>query len=561
MKQHGARWLLIGLVGTVGSIVLVAMIDRPATAEVPEVKAEVEGDIDMGEVRKHLDVLTGYETRLTGSVGEQGSREYIVRQLRLLGAVEITQQEFTVAVPVRRRGEVVGVIGGREVRVPVYPLWPNLARTCQTPPGGLRGRLVYGGKGSDAELRGLRLEGSLVVLDWDSDLGWLNVPEFGGQGVIFRGERAATRTLAQRKFLTVPADIPRYYVGQEDVGMLDALVASGAEVRVECEVAWERVSAMNIIGKISEGEMGRGGRVIDRTPVFFSAYYDSISVVPDRAPGAEQACSAAILLELARQLRKVRGPRPVYVLFTSGHGQAMAGMTHFVEAVRAGKCVRPGLVVSLDFSSGSDAYGVFALGFFRPQIEIYVAPRYGTLGHKLTELVRRMAREGNDSPARFVDGINNTSGRSWWTYFPYIVTFESELGTVAGIPSVTIATVSDSRSYVDTPDDRRERICERRLARQVTTCEGKQAGLVTLATALVQWRGSFVNRGIEDTWSMVGGRVVWLDQERDYVPNQPLVDGMVFIKQRQSSKYFCGTRGIPALMTDSNGYYRLGGLR
>lgn len=565
MKRRDVIWMVIGLAGLISSVAVIALLNQPATAEVPRVETVAGRDLDMQRVSAHLTALSRPASRITGSAGEQATREYIIKELRALGVTEITQQAFEVAVPVTRRGELIGKLtGGGETRIPVYPLWPNMARTCQTPPGGLTGALVYARGGSEDDIRGIRLRGALVVLDWDSDLTWLSVPEFGGRAVIFRGARPASRALAQRKYLTVPADIPRYYVAPEDVPVLDALLASGVAARVTCDVAWERATGVNVLAKISEGTAPRTARAVDRTPVVFSAYYDSVSVVPDRAPGAEQTCGAAVLLELARQLRAQPGPRPVYALFTSGHGQALAGMTHFVEAVRAGACARPGLVVSLDLSSRSSAYGVFAVGSFRPQIEIFVVPRYSTIGHKLSEIVVSMAstNAGAASAAEdFIDGINNTSGRGWWTYFPYLAAFESEVGTVAGIPSITLATVNDNRALVDTPDDTRDRLAEQLLARQITTRGGTQAGLLTLASALTHWRGSFVNRALDDTWSMVAGRVAWLDQKRDYTPNQPLADAMVFIKQRQAAKYFCGTRTMPALMIDAEGRYRFSGLR
>jgi len=565
MKLRSVIWAATGLAAMLGSIGVVAWLHQPATAEAPGVEAVAGRDVDMSKIIEHINALARPAARLTGSAGAETARAYIVKELAALGGVEITQQAFSVAVPVTRRGELVaGLAGGGEVRVRVYPLWPNMARTCQTPAGGLTGALVYARSGSEADLRGVSVRGALVVLDWDSDLAWLSVQEFGGRAVIFRGARPAPRALAQRKYLTVPADIPRYYVALEDVPLLDTLLASGVHARVECDVAWERVTGVNVLAKISAGNGARGLRAIDRTPVVFSAYYDSISVVPERAPGAEQACGAAVLLELARQLRAQPGARPVYALFTSGHGQALAGMTHYVEAVRAGACERPGLIVALDLSSQSSAMGVFAMGAFRPQIEMFVAPRYSTIGLKLSEIAARMAGGTNSAGGvaeDFVDGINNTSGRGWWTYFPYLAALESEVGTVAGIPSITLATVNDNRTLVDTPDDTRERQSEELLARQITTRGGAQAGLLTLASALTQWRGSFVNRALDDTWSVVAGRVTWLDQERDYTPNQPLADAMVFIKQRQGTKFFCGTRATPALMTDADGRYRFSGLR
>ncbi len=60
------------------------------------------------------------------------------------------------------------------------------------------------------------------------------------------------------------------------------------------------------------------------------AFYDSTAWVPGISPGADEACSIASLLFLARYLKDNPPLRTVILVATSGHAQALAGMRDLV---------------------------------------------------------------------------------------------------------------------------------------------------------------------------------------------------------------------------------------
>ena len=565
------------MAATVG---VAAYLGRPAPLEDPPHKQiaglDVLKDLDVDRIRKTVRTLCTADSRVTGYPGNERAFHFIRDELTRLGVDAVEIQEFDVAVPKVGEAELRADTPEGSLSIPLHPLWPNLARTSMTGPAGLAGPLVEIGKGTEPELQGKRLADAIVVMDWDADVEWLSVPEFGGKAVLFRATAPADVALARKKFLTVPADIPRFYVDAGDLPALDALlVRANPEATITCTMAWERATARNILARVSDGAPGRAASDEATAPIIFHAYYDSISVVPTLSPGATQACGAATLLELVRFFKHRRTERPVYALFTGAHGQSMAGMTHFVRRLKNGiasdwagaapasllaQMGRPGLFVGLDLSTRSDQFGVFCVGLFRGQWGGALRAKFKTLGQKLAAF-DQSAHVGSDNvrPA-FIDGINLTLGRSWWSYFPYRAGFESETPTAAGFPGVTFATVNDDRRRVDTPDDRPEHVRFDLFRRQIAAQPGRTVGLAMLAEALTLWTGRFVSSDLPDAWGRLSGRVTWLDQEKNYTPDEPLVNATVFLKANRNDKRLAGTRGIPVALTADDGSFEFDGL-
>ena len=576
------RWILVAIlviaatVGTawyVGRPRLVSLAPPPKTG-----KGEAREDLDLKRIHSTVERLSAVRSRVTGRAGAEKSFDYLLEQVRQIPGAEVEVQDFSVVVPVTAEAtlELATADGPKTIRL--HPVWPNLARTSQTPAAGIAGPLIDAGRGTEEDLAGKRIADAIVVMDWRSDIDWLSVPEFGGKAVIFRGDRPAEGVLARGKFLSTPANIPRYYVGAEAAGRLNELLAAGAGPGVlRCRSHWQEAKGKNLLVRVSAGDGSRSGA--DAAPIVFHAYYDSISVVPDRSPGAEQACGAAVLLELGRWFAQRPTKRPVWLLFTGGHGQALAGMSHFVGRLREGLATkwaggdagallprlgRPGLFVGLDLSTRSQQFGIFCQGHFAEQSERILRHRFSALGQQLDKYAQAVGGRSDQGAERirtgFVDCINLTMGRGWWTYFPYRAAFESEIPTMAGFPGITLATLNDARRYADTPDDTFGRLRLDLFDRQIAAEPGKRPGLAGIAEAILSWTGPFLSASLGDGWSTLNGRVVWLDQRKNYTPNEPLAKAMVFVKAGRGDKYLMGTRGIPVAMTDSRGRFSFDGL-
>ncbi len=576
------RWIAAGIAVVVLTIAVAGWVGRPSplTIEIPDFSG-VE-DLSVERIHGHLDRLASGASRMSGYDAAGQAFSYIRERLDALGVTAMEVQEFDVAAPIVESAAVDVHTPGGDVTIPLHPVWPNLVRTSQTGPEGLSGPLVDVGRGREVDLNGKDLRGAIVVMDWASDAEWLSVLEFGGKAVLFRANELASGYQARKKFLTVSTNIPRFFVTADGLPMLDAaLAAPEPRATVHCAMDWQSVPARNLLARITERPNASTAAGHDATPIVFHAYYDAISVVPTLAPGAEQACGAATLLELAHYLTSLpeAPPRPIYVLFTGGHGQAMSGMAHFVRELHDGlaegwrdappdsllrEMGPPGLMIGLDLSTRADQLGLFCLGRFRQQSEGWLRPKFSTLGLKMDAFAKQFmdspTRSIDNNPAPFVDCINLTHGRGWWTFFPYPAAFASEIPTLAGFPAVTLSTINDDRRYVDTPEDILPRLNLDLFARQLLYVPGERVGLARLALAFAYWKGPFVSSPLESKLAKIAGRAVWLHQKEDYTPNRPLAGAAVALKTYRNDKTIVGFRGVPVALADEKGRFEFDGL-
>jgi ABC-type lipoprotein release transport system permease subunit len=178
--------------------------------------------------------------------------------------------------------------------------------------------------------------GAIVLADFNSSTYWINAAMLGAQAILFVEPDDTIRGEAENKFLTVPANLPRFWIAKEDAAsILDALGPdAGATTylsgQLTADVRWEKRIGQNITGWM------RGADPVLRDElVIVQGYYDSMSVVPSLAPGAETTAGIATMFELIRILStpEFRPGRSVLFLATGAHFQGLAGMRAFMEGI------------------------------------------------------------------------------------------------------------------------------------------------------------------------------------------------------------------------------------
>ena len=175
-------------------------------------------------------------------------------------------------------------------------------------------------------------KGAIILADFNSGTRWINAAMLGASAVIFIEPDTTIRGEAENKFLTVPANIPRFWLSKEDATEIKNLLDTGIQVNVQLygKMTWERRVGQNIRGFLEGGDP-----VLRDELVVLTAYYDSMSVVPSLSPGADPTCGIAVLMEIARlfSLPQYRPGRSVLFVAVDAHFQGLAGMRAFMEGI------------------------------------------------------------------------------------------------------------------------------------------------------------------------------------------------------------------------------------
>ncbi|HZT44335.1 MAG TPA: FtsX-like permease family protein [Chthonomonadaceae bacterium] len=285
-----------------------------------------------------VQTLTGFGSRIAGYPGDLKAAAYVEQQFRALGLENVTSEGFDVTVPYDpgvddpQKGAYAQIqLTDKSLEPPrlrMYPLWPNLVRTPTLPAEGLTAPLIYVRDGKLANFNGKDVDGSVVMVDFNCASDWLNAPRLGAKAVIFVAPQTTLRGEAEAKFISIPIAIPRFWMDQADAAPLLAACESGRPptVKLTCEMPWETRTAHTITGWIPGTDPQLKSQIIA-----VEAYYDSTSVVPTLAPGADTTCGIAAMLEMIRAFKAHPPKRTMMFVATSGHFQALKGIREYLE--------------------------------------------------------------------------------------------------------------------------------------------------------------------------------------------------------------------------------------
>ena len=282
------------------------------------------------ELRDRIARFTDLGSRVVGYSGADESALYIQRIYTEIGLDDVTVHTYDVSIPVDKGGHLR--LEGWDETVDLHGLWPNLVRTSTLPDGGIDARLIYAGRGELSEMNGQDVEGAVAVMEFNSGDNWLNAAYLGAVGIVFIEPDSTVYLEGERKFLTMPLDVPRFWIGKREGEELRRRLTAadvrelGLQAHLEYRMDWERRPAWNIMGSIPGYDP-----LLRDDVIVIEAYYDAMSVVPGIAPGAEQAAGITALLELAQYFRDYPPPRTVVFLATSAHHLGLRGIDDFIQ--------------------------------------------------------------------------------------------------------------------------------------------------------------------------------------------------------------------------------------
>jgi hypothetical protein len=507
-------------------------------------------------------------SRVAGTPGGDQARQYVQSQLQqILGSQNVIAEPFSVTTPTDAGASVTA--GGHAYAM--QPLWPNLVRTSTLPTGGITGPLIYGGSGALRQFRGKPVNGSIVLMDFNCGTQWLNAARLGARAILFVEPTQTMRGEAEAKFIGIPVNIPRFWVTRADAAALQsaALTTPNLNVTVQCDNPWKTSTGYNLVGKLTSSDPVYGKQI-----VIIEAYYDSMSIVPTQAPGAEQACSIAAMLALARAFKAHPPKRTVWFVACGAHFLGLQGARTYVDSHIDSWSPPSGwdkfhtllthsplpqrdevmLFSGLDLSSQTGSVGVFYKGDFYDYTES-IQGNFADIGRACRDNAAKIGRVlGFDPTKAFADGIDNINGESWRNYLPGQFAFDAEVATLAGGMGITFATTNDSRQRTDTPEDTVSSVDIANLTRQtqVLACEywdflndNNNPDAVPAQSAIgvmpvANWP-AWTRQGLQLGISDVTGNVLLFDPKQNFVPDQAVPGSLAVIANPEKS--MVGVRG------------------
>ncbi len=555
--------------------VVVASLGRTAAADVDAKLAEkyrqISASVDAAVMADTIKTLSSNGSRVVGYPGERAAAEYVKAQLgEILGAGNVSEEKFEATVPMDRGASLTA--GGKTYNLNC--LWPNLLRTSQLPPEGLSGKLIYAGRGALSSFNGKDIEGSIVLLDFNCGLDWMNAPRLGAKAVVFIEPTQTLRGEAEAKYVTVPLSIPRFYIKRSDAAALQALALGRKDVQasLKADMKWERTEARNFLGVLPGQSKDPK---IAKQIIVVQAYYDGISAVPALAPAADAASGIAGLLQTARTFKKLGNERTIWFVATTGHYLGLQGVREFIDrridgwqvpgpfARLFGAATEPKdpvyLWAGLDLATQSGAVGIFYKGWFY-DVREDIQSNYSDIARVARENNEKVAQVfGYDPKKRFSDGVNPVDGKNWRNFIPGKPAFDAEAVSMAGGAGVTFATVDDSRNRTDTPFDTFEKVNIANLSLQMQTflClfqhyvnDSNDPNAPPATTVPLFKVSQFTRMGLRNGFATVHGRVREYNPRKSLTPADPVSDALAVYPSltpgggtKPADKSYLGVRG------------------
>jgi hypothetical protein len=422
--------------------------------------------INVSNIMRHAKFFSNLESRFTGYPGADLAAEYIFREFSALELSDIQVQKFDVIVPIDNESFLEVITNkGESLRIRIYPLIPNLVATSNTGPDGLSGRLIYVDAKEPDGLKGCFLNDSIVIMDYNSGYNWIYAAMLGAKAVIFvEPEPNAYPLWTSSKYVSrVPFKFPRFYISHEDgLKIISLLRNNNASAFVKCDQRFVSKEGKNIFGLIK-------GTDFPEEMIAITAHYDSWSIVPSLAPGAEDALGISVLLEIGRFFKEHPPKRSILLIAFSGFWQSFSGVRAFIEEYwfnqtnfrNFGSKIK--VAFSLDFSTDSESLGVFPWGEF-----YHGHPERLTYYRWLDNLIFNEYLPKITSQVSQKKYVVDNGFSPFWEQLPLsLITFDAEAFTVAGGTGVAFRTSKSLRVRSCSPLDKFEYINFDNLIKQV----------------------------------------------------------------------------------------------
>jgi len=270
--------------------------------------------------------LTASPHRLSGTKEGRAAADYVERRLKSSGITEVFPLDMPVWVANVQRCTLE--LDGRVL--PLLPMRPNVTVQPNTGSEGIVGPVVYAGQGSVLELAARKLEGSIVIVDYDSHNVWSEAFALGARAVIFldRGRAAAV----EPKWAGVPTNQPRFYVPASLAASFD-FARDFSSGKLTSQIIWEPAIGRNLVARVAGTDPGFAPDQAENETLVLATALDSFGEVPTLAPGARGAANVAALMATAKRFAAQPPKRDTWFVLLDNQAHYHQGAREFYDAI------------------------------------------------------------------------------------------------------------------------------------------------------------------------------------------------------------------------------------
>ncbi|HEB70602.1 MAG TPA: FtsX-like permease family protein [Desulfobulbus sp.] len=275
-------------------------------------------------------LLASFNDRSVGNDGNRRAAEYI--RSRLQAAEPKKSGTIDFLLPILKQDNAALHLAGKTL--PLHPLAYNAITPENLAPEGLSGPLIYAGRGELADFNGKKVQGAIVLMEFDSMTNWLNAASLGASALIYINRGISPRSAFAEKEELSPIQFPCFWVEAKQLatilpgGIKEINTSPPPEATVTGQAAWTTTAVSNLYALFAGTDPDKADQL-----VVVEAFYDATSFIQGRAPGADEALSIAGLLTLADSLHKTPPTRPFLLLASNGHSMSQAGMRESIWAI------------------------------------------------------------------------------------------------------------------------------------------------------------------------------------------------------------------------------------
>ncbi len=292
--------------------------------------ALAENDNRADSLLQTVEFFASLQDRSTGSAGNKLAAEYIKTRFEAAQPVELDSVDFFV--PMREVHDSTLTVNGQTI--PLSPLLYNAITPQSLPADGLSGELIYAGRGEMADFNGQEVQGSIVLMEFDSGRNWLNAASLGAAALVYINRDEPGRFSFTEKEELSPLQFPCFFISLDQLRTLgvEPVTVSGSNIQVtlHSSVNWQQARAENIYALFPGTDAEKKEELIT-----VEAFYDTSRFLPAASPGADESLSISSLLTLADQLHRHPPARSFLLIASGGHAQEQTGMRETIWALHA----------------------------------------------------------------------------------------------------------------------------------------------------------------------------------------------------------------------------------